>query len=140
MRVKWEPCGSVDHELIWGLIGLLALTAAALLRVDELLAAAGYRCGFRTATGIPCPSCGATRAFVAAAHLHPGKAFRVNPLAAASFFGLAAYAPYALTTVVLRTRRLRISSVARREKYVILALAVLIALANWAYLILALPP
>ena len=140
MRISLKPCGSVDHELIWGLIGLLAVTVAALLPVDEMLAAAGYRCGFHTVTGIPCPSCGATRAFVAAAHLHMGDAFRTNPLAAAFFLGLVGFVPYALATVLLRTRRVRVSGVGRRGKHVILALAGLIVLANWAYLIVALPP
>lgn len=139
MKLQWKESGSVDHELIWGLIGLLALTAATLVRADELLADAGYRCQVRAVTGWPCPTCGATRASVAAARLKFGEAFRASPLAAALFIGLAVYVPYALVTIILRTRRLRISGVSRAEKRVALGFAVLLVLANWAYLLLASP-
>ena len=137
MKLEWKSPGSADHELVWGLLGLLVLLFGVLVPVDAILASIGYECGFRRATGVPCMFCGATRAFVAAGHLRAGQAFATNPLSAALFYGLAAFVPYALGTVVLRSRRIRISDVPPREKRLFLASVVLLLLANWAYLLLA---
>ena len=122
MKVELEKRGAVDHELIWGLIGLLVLMAAAFVPVDQILSGTGYACGFRTLTGYPCPTCGATRAFIRTAHLELGSALRLNPLAAAAFLGTMVYVPYALTAVVLRTRRLRLTHLSRRSIRLLLSL------------------
>ena len=139
MKLEWKQRGSVDHEPIWGLIGLLAVTAAVLLPFDEILASAGYRCHLRAITGWPYPTYGATRAFVAAGHLQLPKAFALNPLATLTFLGLVAFVPYCLGTMILGTKRLRIGALTRREKYLILTAGVTMVLANWAYMILASP-
>jgi hypothetical protein len=137
MKLRWRQPGSVDHEVIWGSMGLLAVLGAALLPVTRALARVGYVCPFRRATGIPCPSCGTTRAFVAAASLQFGAALRTSPLATVFFLGLVAYVPYALGSVLLRTRRLRVTSLRRREKRALVAAGVALVLANWVYLILS---
>lgn len=51
-----------------------------------------YRCPFYLITGIPCPSCGMTRAVAAALHLDFKKAFEYHPL----FLLLAADSAYFL--------------------------------------------
>ena len=135
MRIELKEPGSVDHELIWGLIGLLALAAAAFVPVDRILSGTGYACGFRMLTGYPCPTCGVTRAFIRTAHFELGWALRLNPLATATLLGTMVYVPYALTAVVLRTRRLRLTHLSRRSIRLLLALCAALVLGNWAYMI-----
>ena len=137
MELQWRERGGVDHELIWGLIGLLVILAAAFLPVHEALARSGYRCPFYGVTGHPCPTCGTTRAFVAAASLDLKGAFSVNPLAAAFFLGLAFCVPWALGSVVLGTRRLRVTKLGRAGRGVLRAIVVILVFSNWAYLIAA---
>jgi Protein of unknown function (DUF2752) len=38
------------------------------------------KCPFHTLTGLQCPGCGSTRALYQILHLHPGAAFKLNPL------------------------------------------------------------
>ena len=135
MWLEWKDCGSVDHEVIWGLLGLTVILVAAVVPVADIMSAMGYRCGFLSTTGIPCPSCGATRAFVAAGTLQFATAFRFNPLAAALFVGLCLYVPWALGSVILKRKRLRITSLSRRDRWLIIIVALVLVLSNWAYLV-----
>ena len=135
MKIELKEPGSVDHELVWGLIGLLAILAAVFVPLDRIMADVGYECGFRRLTGYPCPSCGATRAWILVAALRFREAFRLSPLAALLFLGIVLYVPYALGTLVLRTRRVRITGVSRKGwRRVVLVLAALVMI-NWAYMI-----
>jgi len=135
MKLVWKERGHVDYELIFGLLALVILLAAALLHMDRLLARAGYQCGFYRLTGVPCVTCRGTRAFMAAGHMRFGQAFRLNPLAAAVFVAMAAYAAYALAAVVLRARRLRVTGVTRRQLVGALIVVAMLLAANWVYLI-----
>ena len=49
-------------------------------------------CPFRRVTGLPCPSCGLTRSWVAAADLRLGESLAYHPLGAATLLGAAAMA------------------------------------------------
>ena len=44
----------------------------------------GYACPFKAATGLPCATCGMTRAFVWMAHGEPLRALAASPLGAAA--------------------------------------------------------
>ena len=123
--------------MIWGSIGLLAILVAVFIPLDTILEGAGYRCGFYRTTGIPCPSCGATRAMVAAGSFRLGAALAINPLAACVFLALLLFVPYALVCAGFRTRRLRLTGVTRRWRWVLVCGAVLLVLGNWGYMILA---
>jgi hypothetical protein len=68
--------------------GLLALVAVGLahglLGVDALAHSGIFPpCPFRAATGVPCPGCGMTRAFLLLAQLRLGEALAAHPLAPA---------------------------------------------------------
>ena len=48
-------------------------------------------CAFRSVTGIPCPGCGMTRAFLLLSQLRLGDAFATNPASPALVTALAAW-------------------------------------------------
>jgi hypothetical protein len=86
MRLEWRRprAGELDAELIWlcvtvasGAIGMVWL--ALQLPVPQ--------CTFRTLTGVPCVTCGATRAAMALMEGNIVGAFWLNPLV---FVGMAA--------------------------------------------------
>lgn len=63
----------------------LAVYAAAALAPMRALDALPVVCPFRRLTGLPCPGCGGTHAFVAMAHGDFAAAWAYNPLGAAAF-------------------------------------------------------
>ena len=137
MRLQFKQPGHVDHELIWGLVAAVGLAASVMLPVDRLLAGAGYRCPFRAIAGIPCPTCGATRAAVAMGSLDVRRAFALNPLVAVGWWAAALFVPYAAVVVLWRRDRLRLADVTARDANVLRALVIGVVLANWAYVIAA---
>ena len=137
MRLRLRQPGPVDHELIWGALAALGIAVSVLLPVNRLLSGTGYRCPLRTITGIPCPTCGGTRAAVAMGSLEFGRAFALNPLVAAGWCAGLAFVPYAAFVVGMRRRRLRLADVTRRGGNMLRLLAAGVVLANWAYLIAA---
>ena len=80
MTVQWEALdrGEVDHERLWGAVGLACLALGGLWARQMGLVPLG--CVFKAVTGIPCLTCGASRAALALAHGHPLAAFRLHPL------------------------------------------------------------
>lgn len=79
MRMHHASREARQLALLWG----AAAAAAVVLRPFWLqLALLGLPpCPLRAATGIPCPTCGTTRATVALLHGEVGIAFSLNPLA-----------------------------------------------------------
>lgn len=118
--------------LLWG------ATAAALVAVSRLgpaIAAGLPACPFLAVTGIPCLTCGATRAALALASFDPLAALALNPLATVGWAvlvagGLAA-GVYSALGGELREPRFRPSLAARLSIVAVLLL-------NWAYVVSAL--
>ncbi len=113
---------------------VLAVCTVALLFLRPLwLAMAPWlgRCRFRAFTGIPCPTCGTTRAAVALLEGRPLDAMAVNPLAAVSAFALLAFGLLGPLWVLAGGSIPLVGSVAVRRAMV---LGLLLALANWVYL------
>lgn len=121
-----------DHEMVWGTISLLVLLAA---RFFPLGTAPMPACVFLAITGLPCPSCGMTRCFMAMSRLDFWTAWRMNPLGTALFVAMVCYAVYALIVVVGRLPRVRIEFASVWELRALLAAAVLLFAVNWAYLL-----
>ena len=92
-------------------------------------------CLFKATTGIPCMTCGTTRALGRLGAFDPLGAFVVNPLATAVFLGLAVYAAVDL---ILWTRGTRLElGLTRAQKAWLLGLGLALLFLNWAYLIWA---
>jgi hypothetical protein len=112
--------------------GVVAAVAVGLLHLDRLPITL---CLFKQMTGLPCATCGSTRAFAYLYQLDPAGAFRLNPFAALGALGIALWG---LADLALLTggRVLALDVTPGESKG--LAWGVLLALAvNWAYVLAA---
>ena len=81
------------------------LVAGAVVLPRTLLRGSPVICPFRRVTGLPCPACGLTRSWQAAAHLRLGDSLGDHPLGAATFLGAVAIALDAGDGTARLTRR-----------------------------------
>jgi hypothetical protein len=126
------PPGRLPLGAIFGAIGVLATTAVGVLHLDHL----GFPvCVFKLLTGFPCPTCGGTRALGRLFALDLPGAFVMNPLVAA---GALVLVPWAVADLVLLTRGRALEAQVGPPLAVPLRVtAVLLVLANWAWLVAA---
>lgn len=111
-------------------IGACAAFAVAVLHLDRLPILV---CLFRAATGIPCMTCGATRAMAELVAGDIAGALAMNPLATLGAFVLV---PWGVGDLALMTRGQALSlEVAPGGARVLRYLAVAALAANWAYLV-----
>lgn len=134
MRFHRRPLipGGHDPELLWGSI----LFLAALLGTVWL--ASGIPtplCPLHSLSGIPCPTCGTTRAAGALLHGDVKAAFIRNPLMTAVFLAAVLYIVYAAVVVIGRLPRPRWTTPSRTESYWIRISAIALIASNWVYLI-----
>jgi len=125
-RTSGVPLGTVFGGVLLAGAGLAALW----LRLELPLPV----CHLREWTGIPCPTCGATRMVQAVLAGEPGRAFSANPLL---FLGLAGVALWALWSTLERVLRLPAWRVALepREWLLLRGLFVLAVAGDWIYLL-----
>jgi hypothetical protein len=131
--VRWEaPRGAMPHGAVFGGLTAVACAAVGLLGLDHI----GLTpCFFRLATGLPCPTCGSTRAFGRLFHLDLPGAFLMNPLTTVAALALLLWGALDLTLLPGR-RALRVSlapALHNKARFLILALVLL----NWAFLLFA---
>ena len=68
------------------------LVGAAIVLPAAALSDTRVVCPFRRVTGLPCPACGLTRSWQAAAHLRPRESLRYHPLGTATLLAAAGIA------------------------------------------------
>ena len=68
------------------------LVAGAVVLPRTIIRGSPVICPFRRLTGLPCPTCGLSRSWQAAAHLRLGESLADHPLGAATFLGAVAIA------------------------------------------------
>jgi hypothetical protein len=100
----------VPAQIPYRLLVALALLAA-LLIPDGALDHAPFTCPFRLLTGLPCPTCGLTRSWIALVHGNLSGSLSVHPLGpvtvvAAILFVMGVHARYPAVTALLRSRPL----------------------------------
>ncbi len=88
--------GTLDPEVLWGLMGAASLVLIHAGLKPSLL---GIPCLFKHLTALPCPSCGMTRCWEALGAFDWGHALRLHPPMALGYFSLWAYVPYAAGAV-----------------------------------------
>ncbi|HYR59011.1 MAG TPA: DUF2752 domain-containing protein, partial [Chthoniobacteraceae bacterium] len=103
--------GEVDHEALW--LGVSAACAGgAWLWTTMRLPTPP--CVFHALTGLPCPTCGATRCFVHLVHGAWREALLANPLIFAAFAAIAAFDLYAASVIATGRPRWRCEISARQ--------------------------
>ena len=122
--------GALPLGAIFLAIGTAAALAVAVLHLDRLPILV---CLFRAATGVPCLTCGATRALAELVAGDVAAALAMNPLATLTALVLV---PWGVGDLALMTRgRALAVEVAPAAARVLRVAAVVVVLANWAYLV-----
>jgi hypothetical protein len=117
---------------IFGMIGLVAAAAVRLLHLDTIPFSL---CLFKAFTGLPCPTCGTTRALGRLFALDLAGALRMNPFTTLLAVVVAAWA---LADLALLPRRQALDvRVSPRIAFALRVGALVLFLANWAYLVAA---
>jgi hypothetical protein len=134
MSIDWRPLRpfELDHEALWLTVG-----GASLCLLGVALVTPGIQlplCAFKTITGLPCPTCGITRAVIALSRGDLDRALFMNPLAAVAGLAALAYLLYAAAVLALRLPRLR-PVVTPRDARLLRAGGVSLLALNWIWLI-----
>ena len=124
--------GELDHELLWLSVSLGSL---ALAIGWFALGLPWPTCAFHDLTGLPCMTCGATRATIEFFHAHLGAALQWNPLVFGFLCALTLYDAYAFTVITLRAPRLRLALTSAIAKNSARAFAIAALALNWIYLL-----
>ncbi len=120
--------------------GLRRSAVASLLAGGMALAAVAWPvawlpvCPFHRLTGIPCPTCGATRCVKALLHGDWAMAIQLQPLIVAIVMAAAMWLAYAWGMAVFGWPY-PVAAANRREKWLLGISAAALVLANWAYLV-----
>lgn len=122
----------VDHELLWLLVSLGTGASLAFWFAAGLPTPA---CVFHSLTGLPCPTCGSTRAAYHFLHGHFAVSFLFNPLAFLAFCGLVIFDLYALAVLLARAPRFRLQHFSPADKWLLRSLALTLFAGNWLYLL-----
>jgi len=133
-RVTVRVRSATKDERQLALLWLAAAVSAIALRPLWLAAAPHLRsCIFRSLTGVPCPTCGTTRAATAFLQGHVMTAFANSPLATLAGLLFVVGAPIA---VIWTTARWPVPSLSNPLPPWVRIAAVGLIAANWLYLIL----
>jgi Protein of unknown function (DUF2752) len=131
LRLRAQPGAAPIGAIFLG-IGVLAAAAIELLHLDRLPFSV---CFLKAATGIPCPTCGSTRAFAHLATLDFAGAFAMNPLAA---LGAVLIAAWGLAELALLPRKSAlVLDVSPALAPWLRRGVIAILLVNWAWLVAA---
>ena len=132
MQIRWQRAGRRPGIPLWAVL-VIALWLGLVLAIVAMQQATGVGvvvCWFRAATGIPCPTCGSTRALMALAGGRPLEAIEHNPLVVA--IGLVGAAWLAARIGLGRAVSVRLEPQERRWAWLLVAV---LFFANWAYVI-----
>ncbi len=124
-----------NYELIFGVlvipIAIIFYTAITFIPTRFI-----PTCRFHEITGLPCPTCGATRA---AQLLSSGKiieAWLMQPLLTTVAFLAIIYSIYSFVVVLGKLPRIRLVNITTQNRNLILLTIAIIILINWIYLAL----
>ena len=135
MKIAFRPHdrSRFDLQLAFALsfVGL-GLYSAALVWFH----APGLQCRFRQVTGLPCPTCGATRAAECFLHLDFTAAVAFNPLVSAAAAAAVVFSLYVFAVRLSGLPRIAVS-LSRQDRTWMAVVLGSALLANWAYLLVS---
>ena len=124
--------GATPLGVIFLACGLIIAAVVGVLHLDRLPVTF---CAFKAVTGLPCMSCGTTRAFARLYSLDLPGAVTMNPLSAAVALALV---PWGIADLALLSKgRALVLEVSPKRAPFVRVTAVTLVFANWAYLIVA---
>ncbi len=132
MRIitRKRAAGELEFGIIYGTIALAAVGAASVLPLMKLVPS----CLFRSLTGMPCPTCGTTRALMHFSRGDLATAFSQNPLFVSLLTLTFLYFVVNSIATLLRFPRV-IVLLSSFERSLLTAAACIIIAANWTYLL-----
>jgi hypothetical protein len=135
MRIvfKKRSAGQIEFGIIYGSMALIALGAAKVIPILSIVPP----CVFKRITGVPCPTCGATRSVLLLSQGDIGNAFSMNPLTALGLVAAVPFFLYSIVTLVFNLPRMGFI-LTDREKTVVHGTVFMLLVVQWAYLIFTL--
>jgi Protein of unknown function (DUF2752) len=131
--LKKRAPDQIEFGLLYGGIALAVLGVGRLHQVLRLTP----DCVFKGLTGIPCPTCGSTRAVVQLSHGDFLSAFVMNPLATLCLMSAVLFFFYSLMSAVFALPRVCFFFT-NKEKNIMRVGVVMLLFLQWTYLILLL--
>jgi hypothetical protein len=92
-------------------------------------------CWFRRLTGLPCPTCGATRSALSLAHGNLAAALRYNPLIFVCYVGTIILNVYCTGVLLFQFPRPRLAGLPANIKRCLCVLVLAAVALNWVYLV-----
>ena len=130
LMIKRRGAGELEFGIIYGTIALAAVGAAHVLPLTSLAPS----CLFRSLTGVPCPTCGTTRALMHFSCGEMAMALSENPLFVLFLTLTLLYFVVNGIAALLRLPRV-IILLSSFERNLLTAAACFVIAANWTYLI-----
>lgn len=125
--------GEIEYGIIYGVIALIGLAGARFLPVSRIFPP----CVFLGITGVPCPTCGATRSLIHLSHFDITAGLSMNPLVASAVMVAIIWLLYAAAALALSLPRPR-PLFTPKERYAARIFLFVLAVANWIYLVFTL--
>ncbi len=124
-----------NYELIFGVL-VIPITATIYIGISFLPVALMPTCHFHAATGLPCPTCGATRALHLLSSGDFTQAWLMQPLLITTAICAAIYSLYSFIVVLGKLPRIRVAKITKKDRRLILTSCITLFLLNWLYLTL----
>jgi hypothetical protein len=131
LLLKKRSRDQIEFGIIYGGIALVVLGAGWLRPVLSY----APDCVFKGLTGIPCPTCGATRSVVHLSHGDILSAFTMNPLMTLCLMSAVLYFIYSLVSAAFHLPRISFLFT-DQERTIMRKGVVMLLLVQWAYLII----
>jgi hypothetical protein len=128
--VHKRDSGGIEFGIIYGVIALIGLCAARFPQIITL----SPSCVFQVLLGIPCPTCGSTRAVLHLSHGEIIAALAFNPLISSCFLAAVLYFLYSIIAIASGMPRIG-CTLSEGDKNTVSTGVVILVLMNWMYLI-----